>query len=159
MDATVTNVSLGRLWLHQMGTGSMKSGVTIQYCMATPRHALTSLEIPAVTNVSLSRQYRYCIVQSHHTLACQEIPVVTSLSIQYWYRIVQSHHALTSLEIPAVTNVSLGIQYRYCIVQSHNALTSLEIPAVTNVLVYSTGTVLYSLTMLSPVWKSQLLLM
>jgi len=36
----------------QMGEGAAACDVTIQYCMALPRHMLQSVEIPAVTQVS-----------------------------------------------------------------------------------------------------------
>ena len=52
MTATVSDVSLGRLWLRQMGQAAENNGLTVQYCMAPSRHALQSLEIPAVTQVS-----------------------------------------------------------------------------------------------------------
>lgn len=51
MDATVSDVTLGRKWLLQMGKGARKNGLTIQYCMSPPRHMLQSLEIPVVSQV------------------------------------------------------------------------------------------------------------
>ena len=46
------DVSVGRTWLLQMGRAARHHGITIQYCMDYPRHALQSLEIPVVTHVS-----------------------------------------------------------------------------------------------------------
>ncbi len=51
MNATVTDVHVGRNWLMNMGAGAEKNGINIQYCMATSRSALQSLEIPVVTHV------------------------------------------------------------------------------------------------------------
>ena len=35
----------------EMGRGAANTDVTIQYCMALPRHMLQSVEIPVVTQV------------------------------------------------------------------------------------------------------------
>ena len=45
------NISLGKTWLNVLGKAAEKNGLTIQYCMSTPRCAMQSLEIPAVTQV------------------------------------------------------------------------------------------------------------
>ena len=45
------DITLGRLWLRQMGNAASKNGMTVQYCMSPSRHALQSLEIPAVSQV------------------------------------------------------------------------------------------------------------
>ena len=56
MVATVTDLRVGREWLMQMGRAARDTGLTIQYCMSPSRHALQSLEIPVVSQVS---QYMY----------------------------------------------------------------------------------------------------
>jgi hypothetical protein len=53
MLATTSTIGLGRQWLRQMGNGAAKAGLTIQYCMSPSRHALQSLEIPVVTQVTI----------------------------------------------------------------------------------------------------------
>ena len=51
------NATMARTWLMQMGEAAQKNGLTIQYCMAYPRHALQSVEIPAVTQIRASDDY------------------------------------------------------------------------------------------------------
>lgn len=46
------DVKLGRLWLKQMADAASSNGLTLQYCMALPRHLLQSVELPAVTQVN-----------------------------------------------------------------------------------------------------------
>eukprot|EP00755_Sulcionema_specki_P005652 Sspe_Gene.33353::Locus_16286_Transcript_1_1_Confidence_1.000_Length_2525::g.33353::m.33353 len=46
-----------RRWLMQMGSAAQKHGLTIQYCMAYPRHALQSVEIQQVTQIRSSDDY------------------------------------------------------------------------------------------------------
>ena len=58
MDITVSNVTIGRQWLRQMGKAAQKNGLTIQYCMSPSRHILESLEIPVVTQVSTKYKYK-----------------------------------------------------------------------------------------------------
>ena len=41
----------------QMGAAANKSGMTIQYCMAYPRHVLQSVEIAAVSHFRASGDY------------------------------------------------------------------------------------------------------
>ena len=45
------NATMARTWLMQMGEAASKNDITIQYCMAYPRHALQSVEIQAVTQI------------------------------------------------------------------------------------------------------------
>ncbi|XP_071096650.1 uncharacterized protein [Haliotis cracherodii] len=52
-----SDIDLARQWLHQMGNGAAKNGLTVQYCMALPRHAMQSLEIPVVTQARVSGDY------------------------------------------------------------------------------------------------------
>ena len=52
--ALLTNVSLGRQWLVQMGAGAAQADVSIQLCMSYPRHTLQSVEMPTVTQVRAS---------------------------------------------------------------------------------------------------------
>ncbi|CAH1778788.1 unnamed protein product [Owenia fusiformis] len=57
LNATLTDINLGRTWLHQMGKAAQENGLTIQYCMSNPRHILQSLEIPVVTQARVSDDY------------------------------------------------------------------------------------------------------
>lgn len=52
VTALLTNLTLGRTWMLQMGFGAEAAGVFFQLCMAYPRHALQSVEMPTVTQVS-----------------------------------------------------------------------------------------------------------
>jgi len=54
LNATLNSVSLARQWLLEMGHAAEANRVTIQYCMPFPRHALQSVEIPAVTQIRAS---------------------------------------------------------------------------------------------------------
>ncbi|KAL3872441.1 hypothetical protein ACJMK2_040367, partial [Sinanodonta woodiana] len=49
LKALQTSLTLGHDWLTQMGGSALKNNLTIQYCMANPRHALQSLTITPVT--------------------------------------------------------------------------------------------------------------
>jgi hypothetical protein len=51
------NATAGRDWLMQMGRAAEKAGITIQLCMPYPRHALQSVELPAVTQIRVSDDY------------------------------------------------------------------------------------------------------
>ena len=51
------NATMARDWLLQMGRAAERNNLTIQYCMAYPRHALQSLEISAVTQIRASDDY------------------------------------------------------------------------------------------------------
>ena len=51
------NATAGRNWLLQMGRAAETAGVTIQLCMAYPRMALQSVELPAVTQIRVSDDY------------------------------------------------------------------------------------------------------
>ncbi|XP_041369682.1 uncharacterized protein LOC121383654 [Gigantopelta aegis] len=57
LDVLLTDISLGEMWLKQMGNAAAKNGITIQYCMSNSRHALTALEIPVVTQIRVSGDY------------------------------------------------------------------------------------------------------
>ncbi|XP_071096653.1 uncharacterized protein [Haliotis cracherodii] len=52
-----SDIDLARQWLHQMGNGAAKNGLTVQYCMALPRNVMQSLEIPVVTQARASDDY------------------------------------------------------------------------------------------------------
>ena len=54
VDALLTNLTLGRQWILQMAGGAQAAGVTMQLCMAYPRHLLQSVEAPAITQVRAS---------------------------------------------------------------------------------------------------------
>lgn len=47
VTALLTNATLARTWLVQMGAGAEAAGVTVQLCMSYPRHALQSVECVA----------------------------------------------------------------------------------------------------------------
>jgi len=53
------DLDLGHQWLLQMGRAAEMYDVTIQYCMATPRYALQSLEISSVTQIRVSSDYMH----------------------------------------------------------------------------------------------------
>ncbi len=53
-----TQLNLGRTWLLQMGNAALDLDIRIQYCMSLTRHVLQSVEIPAVTQVRVSRDYQ-----------------------------------------------------------------------------------------------------
>ncbi|CAL1533730.1 unnamed protein product [Lymnaea stagnalis] len=53
-----TDLDIGRRWLVGMGKGAEAyTTICIQYCLAYSRHILQSLEIPAVTQARVSRDY------------------------------------------------------------------------------------------------------
>ena len=54
VDALLTNLTLGRQWILQMASGAQAAGLTMQLCMAYPRHLLQSVEAPAITQVRAS---------------------------------------------------------------------------------------------------------
>ena len=53
VERLLTTAGLSRRWLLYMGRSAATHGITIQYCMAWPRHAMQALEIPVVTQVGL----------------------------------------------------------------------------------------------------------
>lgn len=53
----MTDLSLGKRWLTQMGNAALKYNITLQYCMSLSRHVLQSLEIEAVTQVRVTNDY------------------------------------------------------------------------------------------------------
>lgn len=54
VDALLTNLTLGRQWILQMAAGAQAAGLTMQLCMAYPRHLLQSVEAQAITQVRAS---------------------------------------------------------------------------------------------------------
>ena len=48
---------LTKQWLLQMGQGAKDNDLTIQYCMAWPRHYLQSLEVATVTQIRITDDY------------------------------------------------------------------------------------------------------
>ena len=54
VSALLTNITLGRMWLLQMGAGAASAGVSMQLCMSYPRHALQSVEMPTATQIRAS---------------------------------------------------------------------------------------------------------
>ncbi|CAH1277104.1 Hypp9481 [Branchiostoma lanceolatum] len=57
LKATLSSTSLGKQWLMQFGQAASSHDLNIQYCMANPRHALQSVQIPAVTQARVSGDY------------------------------------------------------------------------------------------------------
>ena len=53
-----SQLNLGRTWLLQMGEAALELDIRIQYCMSLTRNVLQSVEIPAVTQVRVSRDYQ-----------------------------------------------------------------------------------------------------
>eukprot|EP01084_Bolivina_argentea_P143820 252497_1 len=51
------STTFGRDWLMQMGTQAYAHNLSIQYCMDYPRHLMTSVELPAVTQARASGDY------------------------------------------------------------------------------------------------------
>eukprot|EP01060_Flectonema_neradi_P022193 TRINITY_DN3046_c2_g1_i1.p1 TRINITY_DN3046_c2_g1~~TRINITY_DN3046_c2_g1_i1.p1 ORF type:complete len:565 (+),score=113.29 TRINITY_DN3046_c2_g1_i1:50-1696(+) len=58
LNATLSSATLARQWLLQMGTAASRNDLTIQYCMAYPRHIVQSVEVQAVSQVRASHDYR-----------------------------------------------------------------------------------------------------
>jgi hypothetical protein len=54
VTALLTNATLARTWLLQIGAGAEAAGVTVQLCMSYPRHALQSIEMPTATQIRAS---------------------------------------------------------------------------------------------------------
>ena len=52
-----SELGLGERWLSDMAYAAKDLGLTIQYCMTYPRHALQSVTLPAVTQVRASADY------------------------------------------------------------------------------------------------------
>ncbi|XP_055954459.1 uncharacterized protein LOC126814885 [Patella vulgata] len=57
MKALTTDINNAKVWLTLMGKSARKNGITIQYCMSNCRHAMQSLELPAVTQARVSDDY------------------------------------------------------------------------------------------------------
>ena len=51
VEHLLTESGKARNWLLYMGKAAAKQDLTVQYCMAWPRHAFMALEIPVVTQV------------------------------------------------------------------------------------------------------------
>jgi len=58
VDILRTDINAARNWLLQMDRGASKNALTIQYCMANPRHLLQSLETKSVTQARASDDYQ-----------------------------------------------------------------------------------------------------
>lgn len=52
LPSLLHNLTLGEQWLTQMAEAAEEVGITIQYCTASPRHALQSVMYPSVTQAS-----------------------------------------------------------------------------------------------------------
>lgn len=57
-----TDIHLGAQWLRSMGEAADKLNINLQYCMSLPRHILTALEIPRVTQTRTSTDYAFHIM-------------------------------------------------------------------------------------------------
>ena len=57
MRAPLESATLAREWLMQMGTAAARHAITVQYCMAWPRHIMQSVELQAVTQARASDDY------------------------------------------------------------------------------------------------------
>jgi hypothetical protein len=57
MEVLTQDARMGETWLSQMNEGARKAGATIQYCMAYPRHVLSSVQLDTVTQVRASCDY------------------------------------------------------------------------------------------------------
>ncbi|KAI8505567.1 hypothetical protein Bbelb_167560 [Branchiostoma belcheri] len=152
LQATLSSISLGKQWLMQFGQAASSHDLNIQYCMANPRHALQSVQIPAVTQFgqaasSHDLNIQYCMANPRHALQSVQIPSVTQWLMQFGqaasshelniqYCMANPRHALQSLQIPAVTQFgqaasSNELNIQYCMANPRHALQSLQIPAVT----------------------------
>jgi hypothetical protein len=58
VDLLRTDTDAARNWLLQMDRGANKNALSIQYCMANPRHLLQSLETRTVTQARATDDYR-----------------------------------------------------------------------------------------------------
>eukprot|EP00397_Hematodinium_sp_SG-2012_P005644 GEMP01005666.1.p1 GENE.GEMP01005666.1~~GEMP01005666.1.p1 ORF type:complete len:783 (-),score=179.11 GEMP01005666.1:1622-3895(-) len=58
VSALYQSATLARTWLLQMGEAAANLGLNIQYCMAYPRHIISSLELPAVTQARVTDDYQ-----------------------------------------------------------------------------------------------------
>lgn len=54
VSVLLTNITLARQWLVEMGAGAEAAGVSVQLCMSYPRHALQSVEMPTATQIRAS---------------------------------------------------------------------------------------------------------
>ncbi|XP_078489098.1 uncharacterized protein LOC100181073 isoform X2 [Ciona intestinalis] len=57
LKITRSNITVANNWLKEMGEAASECDVTIQYCMALPRHIMQSVEIQAVTQARVSGDY------------------------------------------------------------------------------------------------------
>jgi hypothetical protein len=54
MPDLLTNLTLARTWMLQMGAGCEAAGISMQLCMPYPRHALQSVELPTATQIRVT---------------------------------------------------------------------------------------------------------
>lgn len=59
MNATQSNLTAANDWLTAIGTAATALNITVQFCMASPRHIMQSSTIRAVTNARASGDYHY----------------------------------------------------------------------------------------------------
>ena len=57
VDAAQSNITAADMWLGAMNEAAQNLGLTIQYCMATPRFILKSTQMLSVTNARASPDY------------------------------------------------------------------------------------------------------
>ena len=63
MDALLSNISLGDLWLKGMADGAARSGRTVQYCMPYAHDVLAAASHSAVTNARATGDYFHALHQ------------------------------------------------------------------------------------------------
>jgi hypothetical protein len=66
VDILTANASVNRAWLLHMNAGAEMADVSIQYCMAYPRHALQSVELSQVTQIRASDDHVPGDDSDHH---------------------------------------------------------------------------------------------
>ncbi|XP_062608013.1 uncharacterized protein LOC134269826, partial [Saccostrea cucullata] len=57
LAALQTDLYLGERWMTRMGGAAQDQNLTMQLCMSLPRHALTSVTLPAITQARVSQDY------------------------------------------------------------------------------------------------------
>lgn len=101
IDALQSDLSLGTRWLSQMGEAAHRYGLTIQYCMSLPRHVLSAVHIPAVTQVSNLHRPLTCSATVNYNLSRYK----KDLGIYrktLWSCFCESCYDSGSLKLPAV---------------------------------------------------------
>ncbi|ESO98846.1 hypothetical protein LOTGIDRAFT_231210 [Lottia gigantea] len=58
LNALLTQIDLGTMWLTQIASAAKKHGMTMQYCMSNTKEAMQTLELPIVTQARVSGDYQ-----------------------------------------------------------------------------------------------------